>query len=421
MTESHTFAGITFEGRRQVGEILQELERQKAKRKDVVVRSDRIEAVVRDKEFLFKVTTPKETCLVPVTRRVHVQVAQTMGLRMTDRYYKWLAYGSQQPSEEKLRKGEHDPRRNWKLWAQAINDYLHTEKTHRLVRMSETPKGQPYMRAFLSDKYKIIPNADFFYAVVEKLQEVKAEVWHARLSEDKFYGYAVAPGISEQVNTDRPFDPGDGWQSRWYGEKGDVVNAALAFGNSETGEGGIFLSQAILRRVCVNYCVWHDLVSTTHVGKRQGTDVMLSQETLEKQNEVFFMKISDITRGTFQPEKFQEIVDAMTGATREHIVDPDKAAEALMIVYDLGEVRRNAIRNLFVKEGDASRYGLANAVTQVAHHDDIDPETGFGLERLGTELIRMKSMDQLYKKAEAKKDKTEEEVEAPPLSVAVDA
>ena len=413
MVEQHTFAGITFPGRQEVANILVELERQKAKRQDFVLRSDKLDFVVRDNQMLMLAQSPKERFMLPMTKRVYTQVAQEMGLRQSDRFYKWLVYGHQNPGS----RGSNavDAKRNWGLWSGIINDYYHKEKSYKLVRVMSDAKDNKFCRALLSDKYKIVSNADFFFSIVERLKEAKAEIWHARLSEDKFYGYAVAPGITGQVSTDRTFDPGDGWQSRWFGGQGDVFNAALAFGNSETGEGGIFLNQAILRRVCVNYCVWHDIVNATHLGKRNKPDMMLSDETIMKANEVFFMKIKDYVKGTFDPLAFQQMIDAMNQATKEEVPDPDKAATALQLVYNISEDRKNAIRNMFVKNLDRSRYGLSNAVTEYAHDDKLDPDQGFEFERLGRELIET-PMDKLYAKAEKLK-KEKKEKEEPALSV----
>ena len=407
--EAHTFSGISFPGRKAVGEIVQELDRQAKARKDYVLRSDKLKFVIRDNQFLLQTPTSDGNMLAPLSRRVHVQLANWMGMRMTDRLYKWLAYGEQSPEVEKAltKTGAPDTRRNWDVWANLCNDFLQREKAYRLVRFMADTHGTVYCRALLSDKYKIIGNGDFFFAIVEQLKSVGAEIWHARLSEDKFYGYAVAKGLTGQVNTDRAFDPGDGWSSRWYGKKDDVVNAAMAFGNSETGEGGCFLSNAILRRVCENYCVWHDLVSVTHIGKRTGIDTMLSQETIAAQNATFFLKIRDLVKATFDPVRFQEILDALNGATRDIIEDPEKAANALQVVFDISDERKTQLCHTFIRNSDMSRYGLLNAVTEYAHNDRLDPDTGFSMERLGCDLAGT-TMESLYTRAEkllAAKDK----------------
>lgn len=410
MSEAHEYAGVQFPGRQEVQTVMAELERQKRDRKDLVVNTKDLELREVDNQLVLQVNGA-ERHMVPMSRRVWSQVlSQRLGIRMTDRFYKWLMFGTQTPFgregsktfTDKAQRKTIEVHRNWDTLQALVNDYFHKEKEGVMVRMLKDQSGHLYCRALLSDRYEVVPNADFFYAIVEALQDAGAQVWHARLSEDKFYGYAVAPHITAEVNTERAFDPGDGWKSRWYGKKNDVMNAAMAFGNSETGDGGIFLANAILRRVCENYCVWHDIVSRTHLGKRHEMDRLLSDETIRERNKLFFMKIKDYVRGTFNVLEFQKLVDSLNGATKDAVEDPEKAAEALQVCYDMSEERKAAIRNLFIKNQDMSRYGLIQAVTEYAHDKKVDPDAGFDLERLAPELLGA-DMERLYKKAEALK------------------
>ena len=416
---THVHAGVSFPGRQAVSTIMAELERQKKERKDFLINSKNLEFKIIDRQILLKIDPGKGgNLLVPMGKRGWTQLAQWMGLRQSDRFYKWLAFGHQNPSSLKQNQRV-DPDRNWDTWVNLINDYMHTEKEQRLVRCLADTDKQIYCRAMLSDKYNIISNADFFFCIVEALDKVGAETWHARLSEDKFYLYAVAPGITGQISTDRDFDPGDGWKSRWYGKEGDVMNAAVCAGNSETGEGGCFLSSAVLRRVCVNYCVYHDLVSMTHVGKRYDpTDVLLSDETIRKRNDFFFSKVTDLTCNSFDPDRFQQMMDSMNKATKDVVDDPERAADVLQYCFDISEDRKQRIRDMFVKEQDGSRYGLANAVTAFAHDDKLDADVGYDLEKAATEIFKG-NMSAFYEKAEKikkerekKKGKVAEEVEA---------
>ena len=420
---SHIHAGVAFPGRQAVSTIMAELERQKKERRDFFINSKNLEFKVVDRQILMKIDSGKGgNLLVPVSRRGWTQLAQWMGLRQSDRFYKWLAFGHQNPSGLKgNQKVEAD--RNWGTWIELINDYMHTEKEQRLVRCLADTGGQIYCRALLSDKYNVISNADFFFCLVEALKVVGAEVWNARLSEDKFYLYAVAPGITGQITTDRTFDPGDGWESRWYGKEGDVMNAALCAGNSETGEGGIFLAAAVLRKATVSYNVYHDLVTMTHVGKRYDpTDVLLSDETIRKRNDFFFSKVTDLTRNSFDPDRFQAMLDDMDKATKEVVDDPERAADVLQYCFDISEDRKALIRDMFVKEQDGSRYGLANAVTTFAHNEKLDADVGYELECAATQLFKG-SMSGFYEKAakikkerERKKGKVDERLEAEVVS-----
>lgn len=414
--EKHVYAGCQFPSNRaEIPQIIEEIERQKAQRYDVVINSKRLEFKIVDKQLLLGINASGRRELVPVTKQVHRQMAQYMGIRMTDRFYKWLSVGTQNPGSNRVEKLV-DPAGNWETWCDLMNDFMHTEAENKLVRCVKNKDGQLYARALLSDRYEVIPNADFFYAIFDAMRAAKAEIWHARLSEDRFFLYAVAPGIAAQVNTERAFDPGDGWQSRWYGKEGDVVNAALCASNSETGEGGVGVSQAILRRVCINYCVWQDVIAKAHIGKRHEADRFLSDDTIKQRNAFFFGQIKDVVAGTFSPEEFQRIVDAMNGATKDTVEDAEEAADALQLVYDVSEERKNKIRNMFLREHDYSRFGLANAVTGCAHEIEADPQTAFQMEQLGTALLQT-NMTKLLKAAEAKKKETEKE-EAPVQAVA---
>jgi len=401
MVEEHVFAGVSFPGRPKIKEIAQELQRQKSARKDAVIRSDRMELKLYDNQFLLDVPFPKQRHLVPMSATAWNQLWGWMGLPKRSGYYNWLMKGAQHMPRTQREREKIDSTAHWGQALSTVNDFLRTEAEHRTVRLMDKPSGERYCRAMLSDKYKIIPNDQYFEAIVDRLLDAKAEIWHARLSEDKFMIYAVAPELSAQVQTERSFDPGDGWQSRWYGEKGDVYNAALSAWNS----------QAMLRRVCANYCVWQDIVTKTHVGRRRGDEQLLSEETIRLENKVFFEKIRDYVESTFEAERFQKIVDAVNGATEDG-VDPEKAeeaAESLQLVYGLSDERMKRIRQLFYQEGDYSRHGLSNAVTRAAHDGDVEAESGFEMERTGAEIMRTPVEKILYKGAKLRDSKAAKE------------
>lgn len=416
--ESHVYAGLAFPGRKQVGEVLKELERQKAARKDAIVRSDRMTLQVADGQMLLRAPFQGADQLVPLNTRAWAQMLAFIGLPKRIPLYNLLTLGAKPESGKRRRKpkktnGENafDSRMYWPTFTNMVNDILRTEKQPTLVRLMDDPGGRTYCRALLSDQYKIVPNDAYFYAIVEKLQEADAEIWHARLSDDHFFGYAVSKGITGQISTDRTFDPGDGWTSRWYGKEGDVYNAAMAFGNSETGGGSCFIKQAILRRVCQNYCVYQDVVSKTHIGRRRDEEMLLSEETIMAENKVFFMKIGDCVTGTFDPEKFQKLMDKINGAAQDAVnpAEAETAVENLMLVYELPQDRINEIKRQFYTEGDYSRLGLANAVTRYAHENEHEAEVGFELEKLGADVMDS-TLEKMQKRADsARKEKAKAE------------
>ena len=375
---------ISYPGREKVAVILTELEREQKAKKDLVIGSKHLKMQVIDDQLLLRVPNPKtkESFLLPVTNRVHCQIAAWMHLRMGDGFYKYLLGGSFKAN------GEDGPKRaNWDLWCDTFNGFAKKRDEGRLIRMLPNRKNTLYCRAFLSNKFQIIDSCDYFYTIVGALKKMGAEVWHARLSDDKFYGYAVHPKTSETIDLAKAENPNGHDFKRFAREGMDELHPAMIFGNSETGEGGCFLRQALMWTYCVNYCVTAKVINKTHIGRRREEEELLKAETIKKENEVFFLKTADIVESTFDEVKFRKFVDKLRGAHEEEIEDPEAAAEALQICYDISEDAKSKIRNTFLLKYPQTRYGLIGAVTEYGHDEEVEADVGFTLEELGAKLI----------------------------------
>jgi hypothetical protein len=384
---------ITYPGRQKVGDIMKELEREAKEKRDLVVNSKHLRMQVVDGQLLLRVPNPKskDTFLLPIPSRVHCQIAQWMHVRMGDGFYKWLIGGAFAP------KGDSDSkerRRNWDIMCDVFNSFTKRQAERRLIRMLYNRKKTLYARAFLSDRYQIIDSSDFFFTIVGALQKMGAEVWHARLSDDKFYGYAVHPKSSAIIDLNKAGKgAGDHTFRRFAKDGKDEVHPAMVFGNSETGEGGCFMQQALLWTYCINYAITTKVLNKTHVGRRRGEEMLLKAETIKKENEVFFLKTADIVESTFDEERFKTYIKKLEGAHEEEVTDPEKAAQALQVCYDVSEDMKSKIRNTFLLKYPQTRYGLIGAVTEVGHADDLNPDEGVNLEELGARLIDTKVSD----------------------------
>lgn len=244
-------------------------------------------------------------------------------------------------------------------------------------------------RAVLSDRYKILDNGDLFFAAFEKFEQVGAEMWHARLWDDGMDLFGVRKDVSAEVTTDRTFDPGDGWQSRWHGEAGDVHNPAVRLTNSETGEGGLRVNLAILRKVCCNFNVWTDGVSQVHLGKLLGNSegMLESDETRKSEGAYIWNKVKDAIDTAFDPVAFQKLIDRLNNATKQVLTDPEKAIGNVVAEYSISDDRKKAIERALILSGDKTRFGLIQAVTESAH--TAEPSTAHRLDEIGGELTSM--------------------------------
>ena len=225
--------------------------------------------------------------------------------------------------------------------------------------------------AVLSDSYRCLDNYDLFAIVLQQFKAMEAEgfpspqIWDLRLTDDEFRMTAVASHISGQVSLDRTFDPGDGWMSRWHGEDGDVLNAAITISNSETGRGGLNARPSILRKVCANFCVWSDGVAQVHLGKRADEEgqVFISEETKKQEDRVVWLKIRDTIKNTFDPEQFKIRLDQINQTTKVTVPSATEAVSAAIQTFGLPEEHKEAILEEFLTMGDKSQYGLVQAIT----------------------------------------------------------
>ena len=269
-----------------------------------------------------------------------------------------------------------------------ISDIIARDDRKFLVR---TLDGRA--RAVLSDSYKCLDNVDLFFAAVQKFAEVGAQLWQARLWDDGMELFGTAPHISGEVTTDRTFDPGDGWQSRWYGGAGDVHNAAVRIANSETGRGYLSLSAAILRRVCANFNVWSDEVAKMHVGRKLevGDDFMLSDLTKEKEASYIWSAVQDGIATAFDPVRFTKLIDRLNATTQVEIPKEQevRAVDAAVAKFKIADTLKASILAQVLMTGDRSQFGLVQAMTAVAHQSSTDCEDGSHLEEAGGELAMM--------------------------------
>ena len=390
MSPKFVTGGIMLRGRRTPAEILEELERQKASVKDYVLSTSDVSfmthPVTGDLTFVLDIDDgdfPERLCM-PLNSRTHAQIAQYVGLPMRSGLYKRFRTGSS--TNEHL---------YYETWAMLYNEVLHKEPSRRLFRTVEDSGGNRYLRAFLSNRYMIIDNADVFFAAADALENVGAEIVHARLDDDHFHIYAVAPGICAQVSPDRVFTDADGKRVRWSGDKADVLNAAISISNSETGEGQCEIRPAIFRSVSQTYSVWDSVLSKRHAGGTDAADAaMLTDDTRRKKNDVFYSEIKDWVAGTFTPETLEKYIKIVEGAAVDEVVDPIAAVEGLRVTYDITDDRKDAIRDRFLRQGDRSRYGLAQAIMDESA-GDLAPSEGTNLERISAKVLEITTSEEL--------------------------
>lgn len=268
--------------------------------------------------------------------------------------------------------------------ANLLND-LFFEGSRQLVRVLDGS-----CRAFLSDSYRCIDSYDLAFKALEVAKDVDARVLEASLSERAMRIKFIHPTVWEVVNETRLGDKG-GWYAgglgnqKWLskvaaGSRGELpggpeaIYPAVTIGNSETGNGGVFIRLGILRGVCFNLATVEDVVWKAHLGAQIEAGV-LSRKTIMLQNQVLMSSLDDSIRAAFDDEKFRALVAKIEGSMDVPVTNPTSAVNNIVRDFGLTEESKASILEYFLgtQYVDQTAYGLAQAVARAGQDfDDAD-------------------------------------------------
>ena len=175
------------------------------------------------------------------------------------------------------------------LLAANVNHWLTAQPEMRLVR---TLDGN--MRAFLSDRYRAMDNAELAEAVLPALREAGARVASADITETKLFIKAV---VDDRTVTVPPPVGGRG-----HGFVHDVeVQPGIVISNSEVGAGAVAVQPAVHTLACTNMAIWADqALKKHHLGRRLASDneriwQYMSDRTVKLADQALWSQVRDVT------------------------------------------------------------------------------------------------------------------------------
>lgn len=258
------------------------------------------------------------------------------------------------------------------LLDQNVNTWLQNDRERRMIR---TLDGK--VRAVLSDRYRRLDNYDLAEAVLpilQRLPEVRFE--SVELTETKMYIKVVTPRIQTEM------------------APGDVVQAGIVIMNSEVGHGTLSVQPLIYRLLCRNGLIASDRgLRKTHVGRILPSDeeaiTLFRDDTLAADDKAFFLKVRDVVEAAVSEANFRQVAQKMQRTLGIRLTgDPVKTVEVLANRYTLNEIERAGVLRHLIADGDLTGYGLVNAVTHYSQEvEDYDRATEF--EALGGKLIEL--------------------------------
>ncbi len=290
------------------------------------------------------------------------------------------------------------------LLCKNVNYWLARSEKSRLIR---TIDGEA--RAFLGDVYRPMDNLDFLAAIGKGLggTGVVSDVRSANVTEERVYLKVVTPTLESDIlppGYDRLRDREQVHEAAreagkladehgWLKEP-EPIRGGACFSNSEVGCGGLSVNGFVEVLKCTNaYVAKEPIFRKVHIGGQRHTDAAFAEfirdETHALADRALWEKVADVVRGTFDAENFTRVIEMFTGARgRDSVARPDKIAAQVQQQFLLGEGERDNILDAFIRSGDLTQFGLAQAVTVTAGGlEDYGRATE--LETVGMQVIEL--------------------------------
>jgi len=240
------------------------------------------------------------------------------------------------------------------LLVENVNTWLHkTDKDFFFRGLGDS------VRAFLSDRYRVIDHLDILYCSLNELQTHEAEIEDCYLSE-------IEMNIKVKSLTLKDF----------VRHKDDQIVGGLFFTNSETGHKALRVEPRLFRVKCSNGMIVEEFVTReVHLGYGD-----------ELYDEMIYLSLRRSIRELFG--RFGEITQTLREATEIKIKNPQKVINNVVEQYRLSEAQKENILMAFGAEPEYDKYGITNAISLAAQKEETW-EKSVELERIGGKLISL--------------------------------
>jgi hypothetical protein len=156
---------------------------------------------------------------------------------------------------------------------------------------------------------------------------------------------------------------------------GDALYPGWHLRNSEVGASALSLDDYMLRLVCLNGL----MVRVSGKRSLYRTHRAIEDDALAAALVIAVGRL---------PERWAVSFEWMRSARRTSVPHPDDAVAA--ILGDSAEVPKALLeeaQRIVLRDGDATRFGVVQAITLVAHQTNKDPDVRFAMERLAGDYL----------------------------------
>jgi hypothetical protein len=284
---------------------------------------------------------------------------------------------------------------NLDLLANNVNWWFQHKPENRMLRT--LLNGEHVARAFLSDRYRPLDNADLAEAVLPRLADAGCEVLSCEITETRLYIQAATPKMELDLNALRREVGGNTHSPEAYAriKELDPVQAGVIISNSEVGQGSLRVEPMLYRLVCLNGLITAQSIRRYHVGKGRSEFAELeeaaqyfSDKTREMDDRAFWAKVCDVVNGVFKMDRFTSLAAKFAETGALSLPSPTDAIKVVGEKFQLTEGESKGVLDHLIAGGDNSLFGLVNAVTRTAS-DAQSYDRSVELQRMGGQIIEL--------------------------------
>ncbi len=348
-------------------ELATEIQRQAEQKRDFIVPTENTLMAVRENNAL---TYEFGDQALSIGDTAHTQIGQHVGIPK--------AYYDRMKAEQPV------------LLAANVNTWMHANPSRQMVR---TLDGKA--RAFLSDKYRPLDNAQLAEAVLPVLMDLNCEILSCEVTERRLYIKAVDAKVQRDIPAGHHI--GDGTHTI---VKARELHPTVTISNSEIGYGSLSVQGGTFDRFCTNLAIFGERsMKKYHVGQRFGefteeqVYALLTDQTRALNDAAIWATVRDVVKGAFDQAKFDALVDKIVDTQAQPLEgDVPKIVEVTAKQFGFNDGERKSVLDHLIKGGDLSRFGLYNAVTRTAE-DLLDYDRATEFERIGGKIIELPKTD----------------------------
>jgi hypothetical protein len=280
-----------------------------------------------------------------------------------------------------------DDNRRYDLLAENFNSWfknpVNDSRTRKMFRgLASKSRTEDWIgsekiniRSFHSDRYSVFDHEDVWDVVQPAIEELEKdfELKSSSITDSKMYIKLLFPEVEGKV-------------------VGDTVQLGLSITNSEIGLGIISVQPLIYVLRCTNGMVLPASgIKKRHIGSVLEEDGLIEyKEDTRKIAKEFHGKktrdsIKSVVDGLFNGEILRSLNES---ASSKSVNNPQKAIEKITELFSLDKKESEGTTLAFWKERNLSKWGMANAVTEIANtHSSYDRASE--LEAIGGKIINM--------------------------------